>query len=245
MPVTLATRGNAIILKEGKLAQSCDCCGWYCYPPDACECFRAFLESLTAGDAASLVPVDSLATEPWRYEQPYTFPITNPSVDLISDYRDPTTLATQYRHTMVYNGVSPCSASFQGNPLVTQNYDPAPRRGIGINVLSSSYVELIATQLTLDPSYTNWDAITAFSFGTYSYSGPPFALASLATDSLRKVYSASYADEIGYAGPNIVADEDFNGTVSVSGRLQNNAGAAAANTAWSLNVAFTPLIYGF
>lgn len=242
--MTLATRGNAIILKDGKLAQSCECCGWYCYAPNSCECFRAFLESLTAGDAASLVPVDSLASEPWRYQYNYTFPITNPSVDLISDYRDPTTLAVKYRHSMVYNGVSPCSGQFQGYPLVTQSYTPAPRRAIGVNVYASMYVELLPTPMNFAPTFTNWDAITAFRFGTYSYSGPPFALDSLATETLRRVYSASYAAEIGYAGPNIVADEDFNGTVSVSGHLQNNAGAVAAGTPWSLDVAFHPLIYG-
>ena len=145
---------------------------------------------------------------------------------------------------MVYNGVSPCSASFLGYPLVTQEYNPAPRRAIGINVFASMYVELLATQLNLAPTATYWDAITAFSFGTYSHSGPPFALASAAAETQGKVYCASYAAEIGYAGPNVVADEDFNGTVSVSGRLQNNAGAAAENTAWSLSVAFHPLIYG-
>jgi hypothetical protein len=32
----LATKNNAIIVKDGKLAENCDCCGgWYCYP---CDC---------------------------------------------------------------------------------------------------------------------------------------------------------------------------------------------------------------
>jgi len=32
--MTLATKNNAIIVKDGKLAEDCGCCGgWYCYPP--------------------------------------------------------------------------------------------------------------------------------------------------------------------------------------------------------------------
>lgn len=32
--MTLATKNGAIILKDGKLAEDCACCGgWYCYPP--------------------------------------------------------------------------------------------------------------------------------------------------------------------------------------------------------------------
>ena len=241
--MTLRTQGGKILTKDGKL--SCDCCGgWYCYT-DPCDCFRGLVSTLTAADAALLVPLDSMASAPWEYAYKYTFPIATPSVDVVSQYRDPTTLATKYRHTMVYSGVSPCSGQFQGYPLVTQDYTPAPRRAIGINVFMSMYVELLPTPLNLAPTYTYWDAITAFSFGTYSHSGPPFALASAANDTLGKIYSASYAASIGYAGPNIVADDDFNGTVSVSGRLQNNAGAGATNTDWSVSVAFHPLIYGF
>jgi hypothetical protein len=36
----LATKNNAIIVKDGKLAENCDCCGgWYCdKAPDECYC---------------------------------------------------------------------------------------------------------------------------------------------------------------------------------------------------------------
>jgi hypothetical protein len=40
----LATKDNAIIIKDGKLAENCDCCGpWYCYAP----CLKAFNAPIT------------------------------------------------------------------------------------------------------------------------------------------------------------------------------------------------------
>jgi hypothetical protein len=45
--MTLATKNNAIIVKDGKLAENCGCCGgWYCYsPPLYCNAFRCVLPS--------------------------------------------------------------------------------------------------------------------------------------------------------------------------------------------------------
>jgi len=40
----LATKNNAIIIKDGKLAENCNCCGgWYCYAP----CLKAFAAPVT------------------------------------------------------------------------------------------------------------------------------------------------------------------------------------------------------
>lgn len=45
--MTIATRNGAIIVKDGKLAEDCACCGgWYCYsPPLYCNSFRCVLPS--------------------------------------------------------------------------------------------------------------------------------------------------------------------------------------------------------
>ena len=38
----LGTKGGSLIVKDGKLAENCGCCGWYCYPDtNACPCFYA------------------------------------------------------------------------------------------------------------------------------------------------------------------------------------------------------------
>ena len=242
----LATKNNAIIVKDGLLAENCGCCGgWYCYR-DSCACWRAFVQTLTAANAGGLVPMDSIAYRPWTYSYNYTFPITDGTVVVQSSDTDPDTLLpASYSHRFEYNGIAPCSALFIGYPLVTQNVFPFPRRSIEVRAVTGAFLELRATFGVLNRGYTNWDAITAFSFGGYSYSGQPFALASADADTFGKVYTASYATSIGYAGPNIVADEDFKGTISVSGRLQNDAGTPVSGTQWSLSFAFHPLIYGF
>lgn len=35
--MTLATKNGSLILKDGKLAENCNCCGWYCFPEECCR----------------------------------------------------------------------------------------------------------------------------------------------------------------------------------------------------------------
>jgi hypothetical protein len=182
----------------------------------------------------------------WKYlyATGAAFPIQDGTVAVEAKEIDAASRAEKRVHRVEYNGVSPCSAWFSGYPLVTQDYSLFPQRGLDIQLVLGSYVRIVNNAMSLDPSYTNWDAITAFRFGTYSHSGPPFALAALDTHNRRTVYSASFANRIGYTGTNIVADSDFRGPISVSGRLQNNAGVGVPNTNWSIDFAFHPLSYG-
>ena len=56
--MTLATKNNAIIVKDGKLAESCGCCeGWYCCQENPCYQLKTISVQITAQDFYCAKPI--------------------------------------------------------------------------------------------------------------------------------------------------------------------------------------------
>lgn len=106
--MTIATQGGKIIVKDGKAAEDCACCGWYCYP-ETCPCnySKSMPQSLQATLSFSLA------------SNMYGIALGNFTGAFLSTWRTTPQQASQINGTYTLTRPSPsdqpCRYVFQGN----------------------------------------------------------------------------------------------------------------------------------
>lgn len=111
--MTIATKNGAIIVKDGKLAENCGCCGWYC---DGAGCPCNYSKSLPQTLSATLS--FSLSSNM------YGIVLGNFGNAFLSTFRTTPQEASQINGTYTLNKSNspsqPCLYEFQGNSVVVR-----------------------------------------------------------------------------------------------------------------------------
>lgn len=140
--MTLATKNGSLVVKDGKLAENCECCegdNWYCCPSR--DCIGYSINSATVTISAT----DYLkqTTRSYLYYQP---PSLNP-------------IGTRYEHT----SVGFLGAAFAGSHSLSRQQDGSWRKDFA----SQGGGSCVASLLLTFQSATGWTLV--FSYGILSY----------------------------------------------------------------------------